>query len=112
MTNAFRIVSVISIPLMGHFPSVCGPSTPCHLIRRPTFFQGLNVYVLTGITAMVIQTAMLQRDAVRRILRIPVLPKNSNVKPVTFQESIDHLKKWFREQNQIAQERALKSRKW
>jgi YidC/Oxa1 family membrane protein insertase len=112
MTNAFRIVSVVSIPLMGQFPSVCGPSTPCHLIRRPTFFQGLNVYVLTGITAMVIQTAMLQRDAVRRILRIPVLPKNSNVKPVTFQESIDHLKKWFREQNQIAQERALKSRKW
>ena len=112
MINAFRVVSVISIPLMGQFPSVCGSSAPCHLIRCPTFFQGLNLYVLTGITAMLIQTAVLQRDVVRRILRLPVRPKNTDIKPVTFQESIDHLKKWFREQNQIAQERALKGRKW
>jgi len=94
MVNAFRVVSVISIPLMGHFPS------------------GLNLYVLTGITTMLVQTSALRIDAVRRMLRIPVLPKNTNVKPVTFRESIDHLKKWFREQNEIAQERALKSRKW
>ncbi|KAI0263666.1 60Kd inner membrane protein-domain-containing protein [Russula aff. rugulosa BPL654] len=94
MINAFRVVSVISIPLMGNFPS------------------GLNLYVLTGITAMVIQTALLQRDVVRRVLRLPILPKNTNVKPVTFKESIDYLKKWFRDQNQIAQERALKGKKW
>ena len=112
MINAFRVVSVISIPVMGQFPSVCSSSTPCHLIRWPTVFQGLNLYVLTGIIAMVIQTTVLQRGVVRRILRLPVLPKNTNMKPVTFQESIDHLKKWFREQNQIAQERALKGRKW
>ncbi|KAI9455898.1 60Kd inner membrane protein-domain-containing protein [Lactarius psammicola] len=94
MINAFRVVSVISIPLMGQFPS------------------GLNLYVLTGIAAMLVQTSVLRKDAVRRILRIPLLPKNTNVKPVTFQESIDHLKKWFREQNRIAQERAQKGRKW
>ena len=76
------------------------------------FFQGLNLYVLTGIAAMLIQTAILRRDVVRRMLRLPVLPKNTDMKPVTFKESIDHLKKWFREQNQIAHERALKSRKW
>ena len=70
------------------------------------------MYVLTGITAMLVQTSVLRLDAVRRMLRIPVLPKNTDVKPVTFRESIDHLKKWFREQNQVAQERALKSRKW
>jgi YidC/Oxa1 family membrane protein insertase len=82
-------------------------------IRCPSFFfQGLNLYVLTGITAMVIQTAMLQRNVVRRILRLPLVPKNTNVKPVTFQESIDYLKKWFRDQNQIARERAMKGRKW
>lgn len=112
MINAFRVVSVISIPLMGNFPSVCGSSNHCHFIRCPTFFQGLNIYVLTGITAMVIQTTILQRDVVRRVLRLPVLPKNTNAKPVTFKESIDHLKKWFRDQNQIAQERALKGKKW
>ena len=61
---------------------------------------------------MLVQTSVLRLDAVRRMLRIPVLPKNTDVKPVTFGESIDHLKKWFREQNQVAQERALKSRKW
>lgn len=112
MINGFRIVSVISIPFMGHFPSVCGSSTPCHLIRCPTIFQGLNLHILTGITAMLIQTTMLKRDVVRRMLGLPVLPKNTNVMPVTFKESIGHLKKWFREQNQIAQERALKGRKW
>jgi YidC/Oxa1 family membrane protein insertase len=112
MINAFRVVSVISIPLMGNFPSVCGSSTHYHLVRYPAFFQGLNLYVLTGITAMVIQTTLLQRDVVRRVLRLPILPKNTNVKPVTFKESIDHLKKWFRDQNQIAQERALKGKKW
>jgi YidC/Oxa1 family membrane protein insertase len=46
------------------------------------------------------------------VLRLPVLPKNTDMKPVTFQESIDHLKKWFRDQNQIAREHALKGRKW
>jgi hypothetical protein len=61
---------------------------------------------------MVVQTAILQRGVVRRILRIPVRPKNTDMKPVTFKESIDHLKKWFREQNEIARERALKSKKW
>lgn len=94
MINAFRIVSVISIPLMGQFPS------------------GLNLYVMTGIVAMLMQTTILRQDAVRRMLRIPLLPKNADVKPVTFQESIDHLKKWFRDQNQIARERAEKGRKW
>ena len=112
MINAFRVVSVISIPLMGNFPSVCGSSTHYHLVRYLAFFQGLNLYVLTGITAMVIQTTLLQRDVVRRVLRLPILPKNTNVKPVTFKESIDYLKKWFRDQNQIAQERALKGKKW
>ena len=70
------------------------------------------MYVLTGITAMLVQTSLLRLDIVRRMLRIPLLPKGMDVKPVTFRESIDHLKKWFREQNQIAQERALKTRKW
>ena len=112
MINAFRVVSVISIPLMGQFPSVCSSSTPCHLIRCPTFFQGLNLYVLTGIAAMLIQTTLLQRDVIRRILRLPLLQRNKDMKPVTFKESIDHLKKWFREQNQIAHERAMKGRKW
>lgn len=94
MINAFRVVSVISIPLMGQFPS------------------GLNLYVLTGIAAMLMQTSILRQDAVRRILRIPLLPKNTNTKPVTFQESIDHLKKWFHDQNRIARERAEKGKKW
>jgi hypothetical protein len=74
--------------------------------------QGLSLYVLTGIAAMLVQTVILRRDAVRRVLRIPVLPKHMDVKPVTFKESIDHLKKWFREQNQIARERAQQGRKW
>ena len=58
------------------------------------------------------QTFILKLDAVRRILRIPVQSKDMVVKPVTFKESIDHLKTWFREQNRIAQERAQKGRKW
>jgi hypothetical protein len=58
---------------------------------------------------MLVQTSVLRLDVVRRILRIPLLPKNTNTKPVTFQESIDHLKKWFREQNRVALERAEKA---
>ena len=112
MINGFRVVSVISIPFMGHFPSVCGSSTPCHIAQPFFFWQGLNVYVLTGIAAMLIQTVLLQRNVIRRLLRLPPLPKNTNMKPVTFQESIDHLKKWFHEQNQMAHERAMKGRKW
>ena len=61
---------------------------------------------------MLVQTSVLRLDNVRRILRIPLLQKNMNAKPVTFQESIDHLKKWFREQNRVALERAEKGRKW
>jgi hypothetical protein len=70
------------------------------------------LYVLTGIAAMLVQTSVLRLDVVRRVLRIPLLAKNTNVKPVTFQESIDHLKKWFREQNRVALERAQKGKKW
>jgi len=94
MINTFRVVSVVSIPLMGHFPS------------------GLNLYILTGIAAMLVQTSVLRQDAVRRLLRIPVLPKNTDGKPVTFKESIDLLKQWFREQNRIAQQRAIQGKKW
>jgi YidC/Oxa1 family membrane protein insertase len=113
MINAFRVVSVISIPLMGHFPSVCDPSTPCHHPFLTLFTaKGLNLYVLTGIAAMLVQTSVLQQDAVRRMLRLPVRPKNTDVKPVTFKESIDHLKIWFGEQNRIAYERAQKRSKW
>jgi hypothetical protein len=61
---------------------------------------------------MLVQTSVLRLDVVRRILRIPLLSKNTDAKPVTFQESIDHLKKWFREQNRIALERAEKGKKW
>ncbi|KAI0275277.1 60Kd inner membrane protein-domain-containing protein [Gloeopeniophorella convolvens] len=88
MINAFRVVSIISIPLMGQFPS------------------GLNLYVLTGIAAMLVQTSVLRQNAVRKLLRIPLLPKNTNVKPVTLKESVDHLKKWFREKNEEAQRQA------
>jgi len=70
------------------------------------------LYVVTGVAAMLVQTFILRRDAVRRILRIQPLPKIINAKPVTFQESIDHLKTWFSEQNRIARERAEKGRKW
>ena len=70
------------------------------------------MYVLTGIAAMLVQTSILRQDAVRRMLRIPLLPKNMDVKPVTFKESVDLLKRWFREQNRIAQERAVQGRKW
>ncbi|KAI9508358.1 60Kd inner membrane protein-domain-containing protein [Russula earlei] len=94
MINAFRIVSVISIPLMGHFPS------------------GLNLYVFTGIAAMFVQTLVLRQDAVRRMLRIPVLPKSTDVEPVTLRESVDHIRQWFSEQNRIAQERAMKGKRW
>ncbi|KAI0053092.1 hypothetical protein FA95DRAFT_1482584 [Auriscalpium vulgare] len=92
MINAFRIVSVISIPLMGAFPT------------------GLNLYVLTSILAMLAQTSLLRVAAVRRTFGIPVLPK-TNTKAVTFQESISHLKKYFREQSEIAQKRAAE-KKW
>ena len=114
MINAFRVVSVISIPLMGHFPSVCDLYTPC---LNPFFdnliiTKGLNLYVLTGIAAMLVQTTVLQRNVVRRMLRLPPRLKNTDVKPVTFGESIDHLKKHFREQNRIHQERAQTGRKW
>ncbi|KAH9957468.1 60Kd inner membrane protein-domain-containing protein [Lactifluus volemus] len=94
MINAFRVVSIVSIPFFGHFPS------------------GLNLYILTGMVAMLMQTSILKLDAVRRILRIPLRSKDMLVEPVKFKESIDHLKKWFREQNRIAQERAQKGRKW
>ena len=106
MINAFRVVSVISIRFMGHFPSVCG----CSLsrFRCPIFFQGLNLYVLTGIVVMRIRTTILQRDIVCRMLRLPILPKKTDMKPMTFNESIDHLKKLFRERNQVVQERTLK----
>jgi hypothetical protein len=62
--------------------------------------------------AMLMQTSILKLDAVRRILRIPLRSKDMVVEPVKFKESIDHLKKWFHEQNRIAQERAQKGRKW
>ena len=80
--------------------------------RNLIIIKGLNLYVLTGIAAMLVQTTVLRRNVVRRLLRLPPRLKNTDVKPVTFGESIDHLKKWFREQNRIAQERAQTGRKW
>ncbi|KAH8999050.1 hypothetical protein EDB92DRAFT_1832179 [Lactarius akahatsu] len=90
--------------------------TAAHMIMLLNAFRvvsGLNLYVLTGTAAMLIQTSILYQDAVRRISRIPLLPKNTSTKPVTFQESIDHLKKWFHDQNRIARAGACrKGSKW
>ena len=46
---------------------------------------------------------------------IPLLQRNMDVRPVTFQESIGYLKKWFYEQNRVALEKAKRAeigRKW
>ncbi|KAI0056824.1 hypothetical protein BV25DRAFT_1536328 [Artomyces pyxidatus] len=93
MINAFRVVSVISIPFMGGFAS------------------GLNLYVLTGIVAMLAQTVILRNSAVRRLFGIPILQKVADFKPVRLQESIVHLKKYFKEQNEASQKKAAQ-RKW
>lgn len=97
--------------------NLCPPCyhTQFRLIFLPaSSFQGLNLYVLTGIATLLVQTVVFRGGAVRRLFGIPALPANTNVQPVTFKESLDHLKKWFREQKQTAQERALaqKDRKW
>jgi YidC/Oxa1 family membrane protein insertase len=94
---------------MGNFLSVF--THTCTILTRgfnhfPSSFQGLNLYVLTGIAAMLVQNCTLRQYAVQRMLRILVLPKNTDVKPVTLKESIDHLKKWFHEQSRIVREGA------
>ncbi|KAI0314871.1 60Kd inner membrane protein-domain-containing protein [Amylostereum chailletii] len=92
MINAFRVLSLVGIPFMGYFPS------------------GLNLYVLTGISAMLLQTSILKIHAVRRTLGIPILPKALKAKPVRIMESVDYLKKYIKEQRDIAEHRA--ARKW
>ncbi|KAA1474129.1 hypothetical protein DENSPDRAFT_840678 [Dentipellis sp. KUC8613] len=93
MVNAFRIMSVVGIPIMGSFPS------------------GLSLYVTTGVGVMILQSFLLRSASVRRLLNIPPLLVTSKPQPVRFQDSIDALKKFFRDQKVRAEQEAAK-KKW
>ncbi|KAG1761202.1 60Kd inner membrane protein-domain-containing protein [Suillus occidentalis] len=76
LMNYMRIVSFMSVPLMGSLPS------------------GLWLSILTGVVVSCLQSFILQRATVRRWLNITprVEPK---VKPPTMMESMLYAKSWY-----------------
>ncbi|KZT03261.1 uncharacterized protein LAESUDRAFT_603008, partial [Laetiporus sulphureus 93-53] len=79
MVNFFRVLSIVSIPVIWNFPS------------------GTMVYVVTGITCLIVQTAVLRVPAVRVFLNIPIIAKRDSVKPASFKDSIEYVKKWWKD---------------
>ncbi|TFY73821.1 hypothetical protein EWM64_g10191 [Hericium alpestre] len=90
MINFFRVVSVLGIYIMGSFP------------------VGLNLYVATGIGAMIVQTAVLRVPAVRRLLNIPIVKRTQPVQPVKFSDSIEYVKKYLAEQKALAAKQGVR----
>ena len=78
------------------------------IFSLPNLFSGPQPIRPDGHRVILVQTIILQRDVVRWMLRLPILPKNMDMKHMTFNESIDHLKKLFLERNQVVLERTLK----
>ncbi|PCH43191.1 hypothetical protein WOLCODRAFT_74732 [Wolfiporia cocos MD-104 SS10] len=90
--NLFRVMSVVSIPLMWNLPS------------------GVMVYVITSIVSIAAQTVLLRQPAVRRALNIPILSKQFEGKPATFRESIAYARKWW-EDKKAEQEALIRAKK-
>lgn len=64
------------------------------------------VYLITGVVSMIAQTYILRIPAVRRVLKIPIIPDTMRVKPPTFMESVHHGMKWLQNKNADAQAQA------
>ncbi|TCD63469.1 Flags: Precursor [Steccherinum ochraceum] len=79
LINLFRVLSMVGMIFMVNLPS------------------GVVVYITTGIVAMTAQTLLLRVPAIRRLLKIPILPRDVGNKPASMTESYAYLKKWWQD---------------
>jgi len=86
--NFFKVITFVSVPFMANLPA------------------GVLVYLITGVVSMIAQTYILRVPAVRRMLKIPIIPDTMRIKPPTFMESVHHGMKWLQNKNADAQAQA------
>ncbi|CCM04117.1 uncharacterized protein FIBRA_06277 [Fibroporia radiculosa] len=82
MINLFRVLSVVSVPLMWNLPS------------------GVMVYVVSSVVGISIQTLLLRQPVIRRALGIPVVEAKHGVKPASIMDSVAYAKQWWKEKKE------------
>jgi YidC/Oxa1 family membrane protein insertase len=61
------------------------------------------VSLLTGVTAMAVQSLILRAPSIRKALDIPRIPDHLRTKPPTFLETVRVGIEWFKKKNAEAQ---------
>ncbi|KAH9943919.1 hypothetical protein B0H21DRAFT_884184 [Amylocystis lapponica] len=82
IVNGFRLLSIVGVVFMINLPS------------------GVMVYLITSIAASAVQTLALRQPAIRRALKIPVVPRQNQARAASFRESYHYLKKWWQDKQE------------
>ena len=93
-----------STPQMGHIMNLLRLLTTASVFLLANLSTGVLVYLMTSITAMTFQSLLLRQPAVRRMLGIPIVPKNLRTQLPTMRESAVYLRQWWN--NKLADARA------
>lgn len=91
-------------PQMGHIMNFLRILTTGSVFLLANLSNGVLVYLLTSITCMTAQSLLLRQPAVRRMLGIPIVPKNLRTQLPTMRESAVYLRQWWN--NKLADARA------
>ncbi|PIL25842.1 transporter [Ganoderma sinense ZZ0214-1] len=89
---------------MGHVMNLFRVLTAASVFVLANLSNGVLVYLLTSMTCMTAQSLLLRHPAVRRMLGIPIVPKNLRMQLPTMRESAAYLRQWWN--NKMADARA------
>ncbi|EJF60168.1 60Kd inner membrane protein-domain-containing protein [Dichomitus squalens] len=101
-----------STPQMGHIMNLLRLLTTGSVFLLANLSNGVIVYLITSITTMTAQSLLLRHPAIRRALRIPLVPEKLRTPPPTMRESAQYARQWWSDKMAEARaaERAAKRR--
>ncbi|KAI0651166.1 60Kd inner membrane protein-domain-containing protein [Trametes meyenii] len=91
-------------PQMGHIMNFLRVLTTGSVFLMANLSSGLVVYLITSITAMIAQSLVLRQPAVRRLLRIPLIPDHIRTPAPSMVDSVKYVRKWWNDK--VAEARA------
>ncbi|KAH9852954.1 60Kd inner membrane protein-domain-containing protein [Lenzites betulinus] len=84
-----------STPQAGHIMNFLRILTTGSVFLMANLNAGVLVYLISSIVAMTLQSVVLRQPAIRRILRIPLIPEHLRVASPTMRESLKYAQKWW-----------------
>ncbi|KAI0369293.1 hypothetical protein BV20DRAFT_968152 [Pilatotrama ljubarskyi] len=91
-----------STPQMGHIMNFLRLLTAGSVFLMANLSSGVLVYLITSISAMIVQSALLRQPAVRRFLRIPQIPAHLRQPTPSMRESFKYARKWWNDKMEDA----------